>query len=138
MADDETTDATEETKPPKEPGAGVHLPAWVLGALVVVLALAIGGAGYAIGHSSNDSNLINPIANTQSAPGADNNGGACPDPRGGMGDHDGGPLRPLPGGPGLDGPRGPLAPGNSDNEDNNTDNGGNDQNSDQNSQQSNN
>jgi len=107
MADDETTDATEETKAPKEPRASVTLPVW---ALVVVGALAAGGIGYAIGNDNNDSrNLINPIADVRSAPGDDQgDGGACPRP---PGDRDGGQLQPGPGnGPGGL-PGGPLGPG---------------------------
>ncbi|MEX0666122.1 MAG: hypothetical protein WD598_15330 [Acidimicrobiia bacterium] len=68
MADDtEQADAT-ETTPPKEPGAGVQLPAWLAGALVVVLALAIGGVGYAIGDDGSGSPSLDPIANLNGAP----------------------------------------------------------------------
>jgi hypothetical protein len=117
MADDETTDATEransteETKPPKERGAGVHVPAWALAALVVVAALAIGGVGYAIGHSGNDSiDRLSPIADVRSAPDHQDNGGSCRGgPMGNRGGRDGDQFGP---GPGGGGPMGPLGPGN--------------------------
>jgi hypothetical protein len=144
MADDETTDATEsvdateETTAPKQRGAGVHVPGWALGALVVVAALLCGGVGYAIGHSGNDSlNLQSPIANVRSAPDEQGGqGGECPRP---MGPRDGrGRGGELPGGPGFDGPMGPLGPGNGpgirgnddQNQEQSPDDQGNDQNGD--------
>jgi hypothetical protein len=64
MSDDETTDSTEAATP-DEPAATstpsdnrerstVHIPQWLAGALVVVLALVIGAVGYALGASGND------------------------------------------------------------------------------------
>ena len=39
---------------PAQPQSGVHLPGWLAGALVVVLAFVIGGVGFAVGRSTAD------------------------------------------------------------------------------------
>jgi hypothetical protein len=82
MADDDTTDAGSGK-------GGVSVPAWLAAALVVVLGIAIGGVGYAIGSSdSSSADEIEQIANVQPGEGGPQEG-------------DGGPLaRRGPGGPG--------------------------------------
>ncbi len=93
MSDDDATDenapAADETATHTEideAGEGarsdraVHLSGGMLAALILVLALAIGGAGYAIGHSSggndsNDGRVFNPISDVRDRSGADGSGG---------------------------------------------------------------
>ena len=93
MSDDDATDEnaaatdvtathteTDEAGEGARSDRGVHLSSGILAALILVLALAIGGAGYAIGHSSggNDSNngrVFNPISDVRDRSEADGNGG---------------------------------------------------------------
>jgi hypothetical protein len=106
--DDETTDSTEAVTPASEPDATsdtsergtVHIPQWLAGALVVVLALVIGAVGYAIGASTNDNGGpgFRPINASQQG----GQGGGFP---GGPGGQQGGP------GGQQNGPRGGGMPG---------------------------
>jgi hypothetical protein len=94
MADDDTQPATPAQQPADADRAngrpGVSIPAWMAAALVVVLGLAIGGAGFALGRSTADDGVqqIQPI------------GAQTPNEQG---------ERPLP--PGVEGRRGPGGPG---------------------------
>ena len=105
--------ADADTKPPSsespapEPGpdrGGVAIPSWLAGALVVVLALLVAGAGFAIGRATApDDGGFRPIVATEGGgPGAGRGGGP-------------GDLPGFPGGPqgrGGEGPRGrPGFPG---------------------------
>jgi hypothetical protein len=64
MSDDDSTEsrpdaAAASPAPAAEPAAteersGVHIPNWLAGALVVVLAFVIGGVGFALGRSTAD------------------------------------------------------------------------------------
>ncbi len=110
MSDDETTEATASVTPADEPASTpavatasadhdgerrtVQIPQWLAGALVVVLAFAIGAVGYAIGASENDGpSMQRPISATGPA-----------SQQGGPGGMPGGPSE---GGQGQGGQRGP-------------------------------
>ena len=64
MSDDDSTESQPEAAaaspaPAAEPAAtedrsGVHIPNWLAGALVVVLAFVLGGVGFALGRSTAD------------------------------------------------------------------------------------
>jgi hypothetical protein len=87
MADDDTEEMKETVV-----REGVSIPVWVAGALLVVLALAIGGVGYAIGNSDSNNDILDPVASIREAP--DEIAREIPGGRGGPGD-----FR-RPGGPG--------------------------------------
>jgi len=87
MADDDTEE-TKETVVRE----GVSIPVWLAGALIVILAIAIGGVGYAIGNSDSNNDVLDPVANSREAP--DGIPRELPGGRGGPGE-----LR-RPGGPG--------------------------------------
>jgi hypothetical protein len=115
--DDRTTsDADRASKPDRD---GVHIPQWLAGALVVVLALAVGGTGFAIGRATDDGHGGRPeIAGVRGGgPGGQGNPGGPP----GLGGQ--GPQRP-----GLergeDGGGRPGAPGSQDDGGDESDSGG--------------
>ena len=91
---------------PGDPGrGGVVIPGWLAGALVVVLALLIAGAGFAIGRATApDEDGLRPIVATEG-------GGRGSGPGGGSGELPGrgGPRRGPGGLPGF--PGGPQGPG---------------------------
>jgi hypothetical protein len=108
MSDDDTTtrqSADADTQPdgsgPDGSGSeasGVTIPAWLAGALVVVLALVVAGAGFAIGRATApDDDGFRPVVATEDGGG-----------RGGLPGFPGGPQerggsegrRGIPGGPG--------------------------------------
>jgi hypothetical protein len=112
MTDDETT-TPEPTNADTEPdaaapaasdGGGVVIPSWLAGALVVVLALVIAGAGFAIGRATApDDDGFRPIVATD---GGCRGEGSRTSPIPGRGPGGG------PGGPGgLPGPGGPQGRG---------------------------
>ena len=93
--DDETTDSNDVT-PASESAATsdngerhtVHIPQWLAGTLVVVLALVIGAVGYTLGASSNDDDgpSFRPINASQQGGQQGGQGGGFP---GGPGGHGG-------------------------------------------------
>jgi hypothetical protein len=102
--DDETTDSSEAVTPASESAETstasdgerhtVHIPQWLAGALVVVLALVIGAVGYALGASSNDNDgpSFRPInASQQGGQGGGFPGGQQGGPGGQQGGPGGGP-----------------------------------------------
>jgi hypothetical protein len=109
---DEDGDAARDSAGRRE-RSGVHIPQWLAAALVVVLGLAVGGAGFAIGRATDDGGGHGgrpPIAGAR-GPGFGGPGGQ----RGGEG------------GPGFGGPGGqrggPGGPGQQDSGGDNTDGG---------------
>lgn len=129
MSDDDSTESQPEAAPDApapdvpvaaaEPSAtpaqsGVHIPTWLAGALVVVLAFVIGGVGFALGRSTADEggrDFRGPalVRSAQENGGPGGNGF----PGGQGGQRDGGPQ--FPGGQGGQGgrefPGGPGGPG---------------------------
>jgi hypothetical protein len=98
-------DAPDSAQPPnggasdRPDGAGVSIPSWLAGALVVVLALLIAGAGFAIGRATapDDNGNFRPVFATEGdrqngGPGGDSR--TFPGPGGGPGG-----LPGFPGGP---------------------------------------
>ncbi len=94
-------DASDSAQPPTEgasvgsDGSGVTIPSWLAGALVVVLALLIAGAGFAIGRATApEDDGFRPIVATERGRGGGDGPRAFPGPGG------------LPGAPGGRGPEG--------------------------------
>lgn len=108
MADDDTQPATpaqtddSEAAGTNDPKPGVSIPSWMAAALVVVLGLAIGLAGFAVGRATDDGGgrQFQPIG--AQAPGGGGGDGELPFPggQGGPGDQRGPGGE---GGPGLPG-----------------------------------
>ncbi len=93
-------DAPDSAQPPdgastRPDGSGVSIPSWLAGALVVVLALLIGGAGFAIGRATaDDDHDVRPIIGIEGRGGPDRGSRTFPVPGGGRGE-----LPGFPGGP---------------------------------------
>lgn len=101
MSDDDTTDAaapvdstpndrtaSDADRASKSDRDGVHIPQWLAAALVVVLALAVGGTGFAIGRATGDDHGGRPEIAGLRGPGGQGNRGGPP----GLGGQ--GPQRP--------------------------------------------
>jgi len=119
MSDDDSTEAQPQAAaldPVPAPGAtspaaersGVHIPGWLAGALVVVLALVVGGIGFAIGRTTADDGGVG--FRPALVRSAQRNGGPGPNQFPGGPGGQGGPGGP--GGPGGQrGPEGQRGPG---------------------------
>ena len=62
MADDDTEEIREDDTKEVVVREGTTIPTWLAGALVVVLAIAIGGVGYAIGNSDSNNDFLDQMA----------------------------------------------------------------------------
>jgi hypothetical protein len=85
MADDTEPSATPADPAGERESRGVRIPVWLAAALIVVVALAIGGTGYAIGNSgggSSGDNTGDPIANVRRPDGDQSPGTPARGPRG--------------------------------------------------------
>ena len=67
MADDDTEEMRDDDTREAVIREGTSIPTWLAAALVVVLAIAIGGVGYAIGNSDSNNDFLEPIANIDGA-----------------------------------------------------------------------